>query len=260
MTGHAQDAYTQSDKAPYLNGTLTQTIDWTTTFTNVAFKKTTFTSAAYKYKKGAGGDAFAVTSINGDLIQGGATEAKYTFDETIPASGGPCKGMIRLSTLGTHLLLYGESNGHTTFHFNSQLDPSAEQQLATTMQQQTNAACGNREKVLPKWPTDDTVAVVRGLTISEFIELLEVKAARKDPKEGPLFWPLNELANGDGFSFTTGEVQRSIHVRSRLQHQSDDRAQGGRQAASLAIANHVAVPVWDRDAPRAPQDNCRPAG
>jgi hypothetical protein len=202
VTGHAQSACTETGD---VNGTTTTTVDWTTTFTNAAFKKLT------------SGDTFGVSHAVRGFIQGGTTDAKYTFDETARESvrGGLCHGTILLSALGTHLSLSGSRvNGRTEFRFNSQLDSSAGAQLHTTIHNQTADACRTIDKTLPEWTGDYTgdytVAVVRGLKIGRFISLLEVRAERHDPPEGPLLSPLKEFAIGDAFSFTTGEVQRSF--------------------------------------------------
>ena len=206
VTGHQQSATTNFGyTAPIANGTLTTTVDWTTTFRNVVLRK----------ELGEPGtDGFVIASGVPDAedIEGGTTDVKYTFEETIQQEGGPCHGTIQLPQLGSYLLLVGSRNvrSYNDFSFHTGLDRSAQDQLEAAIKTQTVAACRGHEKSFPTWDNNLTLADLRGLTIRRKWGEIYLIAERQDPRGGPLLSPLKELATGDAFSFTTGEVRRSF--------------------------------------------------
>ncbi len=206
VIGHERSVKTETGSPnPDWNGTTRVTVEWTTTFKNVVLHKLG--------KPGA--DWFVVESGVPDAhdIHGGATDVKYTYEETRRGVGA-CRKTILLSKLESYLLLRGSRNVLTDngeFGFHSGLDHSAGD-LSTTIENMTKDPDGCI-KLIDSWPTwdDDLIlAVVRGLTIRRSYGDIYVIAERRDPRGGPLLSPLKELAVGDSFSFTTGEVQRSF--------------------------------------------------
>ncbi|MBK5260368.1 MAG: hypothetical protein JJE51_12295 [Thermoanaerobaculia bacterium] len=211
VKGHAQTAEKQTRVND--NRSTTVTLDWTTTFKDIAFKKVT------------AADQFMVLPVEGGEIKGGKTDVQYAFKFTYegPLYTGPvCHGTANLESLDSLLLLSGGAG--FDFDFETRLDPAASDQLADTMLNQAVDDCAKQQfkvykesgepfrpsaPAFPLWTSgDDTVAVVQGVTVERFILTLGV-IARRLTTPGPLLSPVKEFGIGAGFSLSTGEVDRS---------------------------------------------------
>jgi plastocyanin len=199
VTGHAADTrtYTGETFAPR-NGTVTETLDWDTTFANATLKRV------------AESGTFAIVN-NGGGFAHGASNATYTYNETRGDFYGPCRGTLTFSALQTHLALSGShSTGGTAFTFWSQLDIEAGTRMLTEINDRTEEACapsrGGSAKSVPEWPGDDFVA--QGLTFSPHNDLLELNAQRKDSSK-TLWSPLAQLAAGNPFTIESQLVTRN---------------------------------------------------
>jgi hypothetical protein len=202
VTGRRQATVTTTNVSGGWNGTETTTIDWTTTFKNLPFRKRTDSDGKLTVQE---------STPHYDSVTG-TTNLKYRFEVTRPE--GPCSGTVQLS-LGTELHLTGSAGGsRAEFGLDVIVEPAGTPQFDGAVRQRITAACGKEhydfgpERHIENF--EPVVAVAQGLTFKTGIFRPRVMSAHRAEPKGSLFFPLKELANGEAFSFMSGEAKRSF--------------------------------------------------
>ena len=177
------------------NGTIDVDLGWKSTYRNVAFKKTT-----------VGADAFTIVPA-GSLFSRGTTDITFTYNHAREGVWGPCQGNFSMQALASRTSTTGSRGPPlgNTLQFYSQmlLGP------AMTISNRIRSACPKYSDE-PVWIESgrEVRYIVRGgLTwedVSDPITLVTVGVKRKSAR---IFFPLDRLSQGDGFTIQTGPVR-----------------------------------------------------
>jgi len=177
------------------NGTIDLDLDWKSTYRNVGLKKTAF-----------GADLFTIVPA-GSLFARGTTNLTFTYNHAREGVWGPCQGNVSMQTLASRTSLTGSRGPPqgNTLAFSSQmlLGP------ALTISKRVRSACPkySDEPVWIESGREERYIVRGGLTwadVSDPIMLVTVQVERKSAR---IFFPLDRLSQGDGFTIQTGAIR-----------------------------------------------------
>ncbi len=177
------------------NGTIDVALAWKSTYRNVAFKKTVPFA-----------DAFTVLPA-GSLFARGTTDITFTYNHARQGVWGPCAGNFSMQALASRTSTTGSRGPPlgNTFQFTSQMLNGP----AFTISKRIASACPkyNDEPVWIESGRETRYIVRGGLTwddVSDPITLVTVVVKRKSAR---MFFPLDRLSQGDGFTIQTGPVR-----------------------------------------------------
>lgn len=197
IVGHAHTVQNHSGdtRQPSANGIVDLTMDWTSTYRNVAVKKISV------------GGMLVIGTVGGLVPGTSSTVFKYIHDRQPPL--GKCDGTESEDALDSRLLLAGSHiKTGFSFRFSSELTTAAGTTLFMRITDAQKSDC-NGYSDEPRWRNiggGKLPLIVRdGVTWQDVDPLtaLPVAAARTAPT---LFSPLDELEHGESFTLETGSL------------------------------------------------------
>lgn len=198
LVGHVKETQTTTGERADLNGTLTLALDWRGTFTNVAVKKVTVGTTW-------------IVSMNAGLFASGTMSGTHDFSESRGPYVGPCQGRVTIPTSAARFFVSGNrmpSSPLSEFHLAAQMLVEPGTAMANSINAAQQGACKGFGKGDPHFPFEEHD--VQGLAVSPFVGLLQMDAERRD-ETGRLWFPLDQLQNGQGFTIDTGLVTGTIN-------------------------------------------------
>lgn len=193
LVGHVKETQTTTGERADLNGTLTLALDWRGTFTNVAVKKITVGTTW-------------IVGMNTGLFASGTMSGTHDFSDSRGPYVGPCQGQVAIPPSAARFFVGGNrmpASPLSEFHLAAQMLLEPGTAMFTRIYAAQEGACKGFSKGLPDFPFEEKD--VQGLKVSPFVELLEMEAERRD-ETGRLWWPLDRLAAGQGFTIDTGLI------------------------------------------------------
>jgi len=178
------------------NGTSDVELVWKSTYRNVALKKTA-----------VGADGFTLVPV-GSLFGRGTTDVIFSYNHAREGEvWGPCRGNFSMKALASRTSTIGSRGPPlgNTFTFSSQMLNGP----AAAISKRIDTECPKYSDE-PRWidaGRDDSTIVRGGLTwrdVSDPITLVTVQVERKSSR---LFFPLDRLSQGDGFTIQTGAIR-----------------------------------------------------
>ncbi|MDQ5820695.1 MAG: hypothetical protein M3540_04560 [Actinomycetota bacterium] len=193
LVGHVKETQTTTGERSDLNGTLTLALDWRGTFTNVAVKKYTLGTTL-------------LIGMNTGLFASGTMSGTHDFSDSRGPNVGPCQGRVTIPQSGARFFVIGNrfpATPSSEFILAAQMLLEPGTAMFTRIYAAQEGACKGFSKGLPDFPFEEKD--VQGLTVLPFVELLQMNAERRDGA-GRLWFPLDRLQNGQGFTIDTGLV------------------------------------------------------